>query len=97
MPDLFPIRLLLATFAGWVNRHQAEVIDYLVEENRVLKEQLGGRRLQLTNDQRRRLATKGKAIGQKVLDQARSVPSLGHASVVPQDASEALFAPDLGS
>ena len=47
MPDLFPLQLLLATFAGWVNRHQAEVIEYLVEENRVLREQLGGKRLRL--------------------------------------------------
>ena len=38
--DLFRLQLLLTTFAGWVNRHQAQVIDYLVEENRVLKEQL---------------------------------------------------------
>ena len=73
MPDLFPLRLLLATFAGWVNRHQAQVIDYLVEENRVLKEQLGGRRLQLTDDQRRRLAAKGKALGRKVLDEVATI------------------------
>jgi hypothetical protein len=31
---VFHLQLLLATFAGWVNRHQARVIDYLVEENR---------------------------------------------------------------
>ena len=36
MPDYFPLRLLLATFAGWVNREQARVVAYLVEENRVL-------------------------------------------------------------
>ena len=53
MTDFFPLRLILATFAGWVNRHQAHVIDYLVEENRVLEEQLGTRRLRLTDDQRR--------------------------------------------
>ena len=28
-------------FAGWVNRHQLDVIEYLQEENRVLKERLG--------------------------------------------------------
>jgi hypothetical protein len=28
-------------FAGWVNRHQSDVIDYLQEENRLLKERLG--------------------------------------------------------
>lgn len=30
MTDFFPLQLLLATFAGWVNREQAQVIDYLV-------------------------------------------------------------------
>ena len=48
-----PLRLLLVTLAGWVNRHQQEVIEYLVEENRVLREQLKGRRVRLTDDQRR--------------------------------------------
>ncbi len=42
-PDFLPLRLLLATFAGWVTRDQAQVIAYLVEENRVLKDQLKGR------------------------------------------------------
>ncbi len=67
MPELFPLQLLLATFAGWVNRHHAQVIEYLVEENRALKEQLGGRRLRLTDDQRRRLAAKGKILGRRIL------------------------------
>ena len=31
-------RILLVPLAGWVNRHQLEVIEYLREENRVLKE-----------------------------------------------------------
>ncbi len=61
--DFFPLQLLLATFAGWVNRDQAQVIDYLVEENRVLKEQLGKRRLRLSDDQRRRLSERGKILG----------------------------------
>ena len=43
MSSLFqPFHLLLMMFAGWVNRHQLDVIDYLQEENRVLKERLGG-------------------------------------------------------
>jgi len=37
--------LLLMMFAGWLNRHQLDVIEYLQEENRVLREHLGGRRL----------------------------------------------------
>jgi hypothetical protein len=40
--DLLPLRLLLLTLAGWVNHHQQHVIDYLVEENRVLRGREGG-------------------------------------------------------
>ena len=32
--------LFIVTFAGWVNRHRQEVIDYVVDENPVLKGQL---------------------------------------------------------
>jgi hypothetical protein len=39
-------------FAGWVNRHQQDVIEYLQEENRALREQLGGKRLRFTDRQR---------------------------------------------
>jgi len=40
--DVYPLQVLLVTLAGWVNRHQQHVIEYLVEENRVLKEQVKG-------------------------------------------------------
>jgi putative transposase len=53
--------------AGWVNRGQQRVIEYLLEENRVLREQLGGRRLRLTDAQRRRLGVRAKALGRGVL------------------------------
>jgi hypothetical protein len=33
-----------------VNRHQQDMIAYLIEENRVLKEQLKGRKLRLTDE-----------------------------------------------
>ena len=61
--NLQPLQILLAALAGWVNRHQQHIIEYLQVENRVLKEQLGGKRLRLTENQRQRLAVKGKAIG----------------------------------
>jgi hypothetical protein len=35
--DFSPLQVLLVTLAGWVNRHQQHVIEYLVEENQVLK------------------------------------------------------------
>jgi hypothetical protein len=48
--------------AGWVIPGQLEVIDFLREENRVLREQIGGRRLRFTDDQRRRPAVKGRVV-----------------------------------
>ncbi len=73
MTDFFPLRLLLATFAGWVNRDQARVVAYLVEENRVLREQLGDKRPRLTDGQRRRLAAKGKVLGWRLLHQVATI------------------------
>ena len=67
MADTFRLRILLLTLAGWISRHQQDVIEYLIEENRVLEEQLRGRRLRLTDDQRRRLAAKAKVLGRSVL------------------------------
>jgi hypothetical protein len=55
------VRFLVVWMAGWVNSRQLAVIDFLREENRVLREQLGGRRLRFTDDQRRRLAVKGRS------------------------------------
>jgi hypothetical protein len=55
-PLLLPFQLVLLMLAGWVNRHQLDVIEYLQEENRVLKERLGGRRIRFTDAERRRLA-----------------------------------------
>jgi transposase InsO family protein len=62
-----PLAFLLLLFSGWVNRQQQAVIDYLLEENRVLRAERGSRRLRLTDDQRRRLAVKGKALGRRRL------------------------------
>ena len=59
-PLLQPVQMLLLMFAGWVNRHQLDVIEYLQEENRVLKERMGGRRLRFTDAERRRLARKAQ-------------------------------------
>ena len=51
------LHILIAMVAGWMQDHQQQVINYLREENRALKAQLGGRRLRLTETARRRLAT----------------------------------------
>jgi hypothetical protein len=52
---LDPFRSVLIAVAGWMNQREYQIIDYLREENRVLREQLGPRRLRFNNDQRRRL------------------------------------------
>ncbi len=49
---LQPWQILLAGLAGWISRQQDAVIDYLREENGVLKQQLGRRRLRLTDPHR---------------------------------------------
>ena len=57
------LHVLIAMVAGWLQRHQQQVITYLTAENRVLKAQLGGRRLRLTDTDRRHLATLAHPLG----------------------------------
>ncbi len=51
--EYYPLQILLAALSGWVNREQQRTIEYLVEENRVLKERLKGRKLRLSDASRR--------------------------------------------
>ena len=55
-------QFILICLAGWINRHQQNVIEYLQEEAKVLKEQLG-KKPRFNDDQRRRLASQAKKIG----------------------------------
>ena len=71
--NALPLQFLMLTFAGWIHRHQQDVIDYLQEENRALREQIGGKRLLFTDLQRRRLAAKAKKVGRKGLFQIETV------------------------
>ena len=64
---LDPFRFLLLSVAGWMNQRQLQLIDYLREENLVLREQLGDKRLRFSDDRRRRLAAKAKGLGRKIL------------------------------
>jgi len=65
--------LLVIAVAGWLNRQQQVVIDYLIEENRVLKEQVEGQRLRFTDEQRMRLAVKAKGLGRRLLDELETL------------------------
>ena len=73
MQPLDPLRFMLVGLAGWINDHQRDVIDYLQEENRVLRDQLGDKRLRLSDDQRRRLALKAKKLGRQALAEVASL------------------------
>src|SRR5437867_4712995 len=54
-------------YGRWINRQHQAVIDYLREENRILRAAYGPQRVRFTDDQRRRLAVKGKALGRRRL------------------------------
>ena len=70
---MYHLQFLLLVLAGWVNRRQQDVIDYLREENRVLRAGLRGKRVRLSDDERRRLAVKAKALGRDVLAEVASI------------------------
>jgi transposase InsO family protein len=67
------LHVLIAMVAGWIQRHQQRVITYLQEENRVLKAHLDGRRLRLTDTERRRLAALAQPLGRKRLKEIAAI------------------------
>ena len=72
-PTFDPFRLLLISIAGWLGQQQRDVIDYLQEENRVLRQQVGNKRLRFSDDQRRRLAAKAKKLGRRILREVATI------------------------
>ena len=76
LPDmgmLQRLEFLLLALAGCINQHDLRIIDYLLAENRVFREVVGKKRLRLTDEQRRRLAVKGKLLGRKLLREFASI------------------------
>ena len=65
--------VLIAMIAGWLQQHQQRVITYLQEENRVLKAQIGMRRLHLTETERRRLAALAHPLGRRQLKEVTTL------------------------
>ena len=61
-------QVVLTILSGWINEQQQHAIEYLRTENQVLKEKFGTKRIVLNDDQRRRLAVKGKLLGRKVFE-----------------------------
>jgi putative transposase len=73
LKTLDPFRFLLLAVAGWMNHNQQHAIEYLREENRILRAQLRGRRLRFTDDQRRSLAVKARLLGRKMLAEMATI------------------------
>ncbi len=66
-PILSPFYLLVMSLAGYLNREQQKILDYLKAENAVLRQQLRGKRLRFNNHQRLALALKGKGWSQQAI------------------------------
>jgi hypothetical protein len=65
--DPAALQIVLSVLTGWLDRREREAVAYLIEENRLLRRQLGGRRLRFTDDDRRRLAARAFRLGRAVL------------------------------
>ena len=70
---LQPWQFLFTTFCGWVNHRQSEIIEFQNAQISTLLEKLGSKRILLTDDQRRLLAVKGKALGRKTLRELTTI------------------------
>src|SRR5437773_7823820 len=70
---LNPFSFLVVSVAGWMSQHQQQVVEYLIEENRVLREQIGNRRMRFTDNQRCRLAARAKKLSRKILEQVATI------------------------
>jgi hypothetical protein len=70
---LRPWRLIVLFLASHLNREQQRIIEYLQVENQVLQEKLGKGRILLNDDQCRRLAVKGKALGRRLLRELATI------------------------
>jgi putative transposase len=71
--DASALQLLLAVLTGWLDRREREGLRYLLEENRVLRRQLRGRHLHLTDDDRRRLAVRAYRLGRRRLREIATI------------------------
>ena len=73
MIDASAFQLLLTVLIGWLAPRERQVVVYLIEENRCLRRQLGGRRLRLTVADRRRLAARAYRVGRRVLREIATI------------------------
>jgi hypothetical protein len=67
LPSARPFHLFALALAGWLNRRQAAAVEYLREENRILRSRLPEGRLRFTDAERKRLAVRGAELGRALL------------------------------
>jgi len=70
---LNPLSFVIASLAGWLSENQQRSIEYLVEENRILREQIGDRKLRFIDNQRRRLAVEAKELSRSALNRIATI------------------------
>ena len=70
---LQPWQVAFVMVSAWVNHRQQENIAFQNDQIEALLETQGKKRVLLTDDQRRRLAVKGKAIGRKALREVTTI------------------------
>jgi transposase InsO family protein len=71
--DVSALHMLLVAVTAWLDRRERETLAYLIEENRLLRRQLGGGRLRLTDDDRRRLAARAHRLGRQALREIATI------------------------
>jgi hypothetical protein len=71
--DPAAVQMVLSVLTGWLDRRERAALAYLIEENRILRNHLAGRRLRLTDDDRRRLATRAYRVGRAALRQIATI------------------------
>ena len=67
MIDPVALQIVLGVLTGWLDRREREAVAYLIEENRLLRRQLGTQRLRFSDDDRRRLAARACRVGRAAL------------------------------
>ena len=70
---LHPWYLLLVLLSECVRQQQEKVIEFQRAQIEILMKELGPQRIRLSDDQRRRLAVKGKVLGRKKLQELTTI------------------------
>jgi plasmid maintenance system killer protein len=89
--DPAALQMVLGVFTGWLERRERKAVASLIEENRLLRRQLGTRRLRLIDDDRRRLAARAYRVGRAaLLDRLEAAHVLHDLATLPGNRFEAL-------